>query len=315
MKRRITVILAASAALSVAVGYHVGKARASGIPTMNPLVYTGTLLDNGQPDTGSHFILLKLWNGSTLACSTIPAGNTQLVGGRFSIPLDPTCVPAIHQDPNVQIEVVVDGTSMGKTPVSAVPYAVEADTASNYAPGSAIASLVPPGSVIPYAGVAGGMVNPPPGWLVCDGSAVSRMTYAALYQAIGTGWGAGDGAMTFNLPDLRGMFLRGVDPTAMRDANASARTAIQAGGNTGATVGTLETDAFQGHWHHYAAKSWGVNTSHFDDTWMVWDDAIGPPKSQDTIVQAPISDGVNGVPRTAGETRPINAAVTYIIKI
>ena len=46
--------------------------------------------------------------------------------------------------------------------------------------------------------------TPPAGWLLCDGSAVSRTTYATLFAAIGTTWGAGDGSTTFNLPDLRG---------------------------------------------------------------------------------------------------------------
>ena len=46
--------------------------------------------------------------------------------------------------------------------------------------------------------------TPPSGWLICDGSAVSRTTYATLFAAIGTTWGTGDGSTTFNLPDLRG---------------------------------------------------------------------------------------------------------------
>lgn len=46
--------------------------------------------------------------------------------------------------------------------------------------------------------------TPPTGWLVCDGSAISRTTYATLFAAIGTTWGAGDGSTTFNIPDLRG---------------------------------------------------------------------------------------------------------------
>lgn len=46
--------------------------------------------------------------------------------------------------------------------------------------------------------------SPPAGWLVCDGSAVSRTTYANLFTAIGTTWGGGNGSTTFNLPDLRG---------------------------------------------------------------------------------------------------------------
>jgi len=51
----------------------------------------------------------------------------------------------------------------------------------------------------------------PSGWLPCNGAAVSRTTYAALFARIGTTYGAGNGSTTFNLPDLRGEFLRGLD--------------------------------------------------------------------------------------------------------
>lgn len=57
---------------------------------------------------------------------------------------------------------------------------------------------LPAGFLAPYAGA-----TLPPGWLACDGSAVSRTNYAALFAAVGTVWGAGDGLTTFNLPDLR----------------------------------------------------------------------------------------------------------------
>lgn len=66
--------------------------------------------------------------------------------------------------------------------------------------------LTPTGALMPFA-----MSTAPTGWLVCDGSAVSRVTYANLYAAIGSTWGAGDGSTTFNIPDLRGQFLRGFD--------------------------------------------------------------------------------------------------------
>ena len=58
---------------------------------------------------------------------------------------------------------------------------------------------VPIGTIIDFAGP-----NNPTGYLECNGSAVSRTTYAALFVAIGTTWGSGDGSTTFNLPDLRG---------------------------------------------------------------------------------------------------------------
>jgi len=51
----------------------------------------------------------------------------------------------------------------------------------------------------------------PQGWLLCDGAEVSRTTYSRLYSLIGDQYGAGDGADTFNVPDLRGEFLRGWD--------------------------------------------------------------------------------------------------------
>jgi microcystin-dependent protein len=62
-------------------------------------------------------------------------------------------------------------------------------------------SQMPTGIIVPY-----GAPTPPAGWLACNGSAVSRTTYAALFSIISTNWGAGDGSTTFNLPDLRGRF-------------------------------------------------------------------------------------------------------------
>jgi len=56
---------------------------------------------------------------------------------------------------------------------------------------------VPSGTLVDFAGTAA-----PSGWLVCDGSAISRTTYAALFAVIGTTWGAGDGSTTFNIPAL-----------------------------------------------------------------------------------------------------------------
>lgn len=68
------------------------------------------------------------------------------------------------------------------------------------------AGAVSPGTILYVAGD-----TPPPGYLKADGSAVSRLEYAALFAVIGTQYGEGDGQTTFNLPDLRGEFLRGVD--------------------------------------------------------------------------------------------------------
>ena len=68
------------------------------------------------------------------------------------------------------------------------------------------ADPVPSGAVMNFA-----MPTAPDGWLEADGSEVSRTEFSALFNAIGTVWGEGDGSTTFNLPDARGEFMRGWD--------------------------------------------------------------------------------------------------------
>lgn len=90
--------------------------------------------------------------------------------------------------------------------------------------------LIPSGLVSPFAGTAA-----PTGWLLCDGAAVGRTTYAALFSAIGTTYGAGDGSITFNLPDLRGRAVAGRDN--MGGTAANRLTAGSASGLNGSTLG------------------------------------------------------------------------------
>lgn len=90
-------------------------------------------------------------------------------------------------------------------------------------------NLAPPGVVLPFAGSAA-----PAGWLLCDGSAVSRTTYALLFAAIGTTFGVGDGSTTFNLPDGRGRVMAGRDNMGGTAAN---RLTAGSGGLDGTTLG------------------------------------------------------------------------------
>ena len=108
---------------------------------------------------------------------------------------------------------------------------------------------VPAGTVIAYAGNV-----IPPGWLLCDGSAVNRTEYANLFAAITISHGGGDGVNTFNLPDYRGRFLRGVDANSGHDPDSAARVALQATntagpGNVGDQVGSYQSSAFASHDH------------------------------------------------------------------
>ena len=84
--------------------------------------------------------------------------------------------------------------------------------------------------VIAYYPVA----SVPSGWLYCDGAAYSRTTYSRLFNIIGTTYGAGDGVTTFNVPDLRGYFIRGWD--SVRDFNVEEEGKV--GGHTHTLSGT-----------------------------------------------------------------------------
>lgn len=90
-------------------------------------------------------------------------------------------------------------------------------------------SGVPTGVMMPYGGTTA-----PTGWLLCDGSAVSRTTYSALFTTLGVAYGAGDGSTTFNLPDLKGRVPVGKD-----NMGGSAANRVTTAGSSidGATLG------------------------------------------------------------------------------
>lgn len=111
---------------------------------------------------------------------------------------------------------------------------------------SAAGLAFPPGLLADYAGT-----SVPNGWLACDGSAVSRTTYAALFAAIGTTWGAGDGTTTFNVPDLRNRFTRGPTPGAVADTGGADTVTLTAAQMPSQTV----TITDPGHAHTLASAA------------------------------------------------------------
>ena len=96
--------------------------------------------------------------------------------------------------------------------------------------------------------MAGGGATAPAGYLICNGAAVSRTTYAALFAYLGTIWGVGDGATTFNVPDLRGRVIIG----AGTGAGLTARTVGQTGG---AETHVLSAAEMPSHTHTVATRS------------------------------------------------------------
>ena len=182
------------------------------------------------------------------------------------------------------------------------------------------ASMAPAGTIVAFGGVYD---NIPVGWELCDGRALSRTEpkYAALFAAIGTVHG-GD-ASTFNLPDYRGMFLRGVDRGRGKDPDAAAREAAAPGGHSDGQIGTVQDDALQGHIHRWSMAEGSVGggdnvrigkTNNATPISMFGQSDVLSPELGYTI-DRPDNHHEFGTVRLSIETRPVNAAVHFIIKL
>ena len=162
------------------------------------------------------------------------------------------------------------------------------------------------GTVSAYAGASD---NLPGGWLLCDGSEVSRDEYPRLFAAIGTAHGSGDGATTFNLPDYRGMFLRGVDNGAGNDPDGEDRSVGSVQDHAVGSHGHEIDDP--GHEHDIFLRSQVVEASGSN----IWGyrgqvGSLRPVNEATTGITVTTPTGAN----VSTETRPVNSAVNYIIK-
>lgn len=180
---------------------------------------------------------------------------------------------------------------------------------------------------------AGAKASVPSGWLYCDGSAVSRSTYTGLFAIIGTKHGQGNGTTTFNLPDLRGYFVRGQDDGQARDPDAASRTAATTGANSGDNVGSVQLDQYTSHNHTQNAHNHGVtDPGHLHSFHTYVTNAVnglnptgqtggeqgaspssGPVISNTTGVTVNNATPINNV-SGGNETRAKNVAMVYIIK-
>ena len=139
----------------------------------------------------------------------------------------------------------------------------------------------------------------PYGYRECDGDSLIRSQFPELFAVIGTAFGTASGS-TFNLPDLRGLFVRGVDGSAGEDPDKLTRTSMNTGGNTGNNIGSVQDDAFESHTHDVefapavTSGSGNITPSRADYT-----------QTPDTFA----SESTGGT-----ETRPKNAYLYYIIK-
>jgi microcystin-dependent protein len=182
---------------------------------------------------------------------------------------------------HTQMEIVNAIRGAGLTPTGAdltqLFQAIQAMIAAEFSGGQTTIE-VPPGVIAPFGGPAA-----PTGWLKCNGQAVSRETYSALFGACGVYWGPGDNATTFNLPDFRGEFIRGWDDARGVDA--------------GRVFGSFQADEFKAHTHP-----------------MQQIEIIGNGE-RDNNAQAGVNFNAANTGTAGGnETRPRNKAALYIIK-
>ncbi|MDP4146592.1 MAG: phage tail protein, partial [Bacillota bacterium] len=155
-------------------------------------------------------------------------------------------------------------------------------------------SLAPPVEVAYFA-----MSTAPSGWLKANGAAVSRTNYASLFAAIGTTFGAGDGSTTFNLPDLRGQFIRSWDDSK--------------GVDTSRVFASSQSDGIGYHKHGFRVVQSGwtpastgtITALGGGDSTYGSGGALNYPSS---------TNGYDGYTPSASETRPKNIALLACIK-
>ena len=329
--------------ITICVVLLAAAAQAQSVPTL--INYQGKLVDsNGDPLATGNYVLrfsiydleedgTEVWGPQIFGEGS--GDEVPVVNGYFNVVLGPEDT----QDPPRQIEdafgtatryleVTVGELASAVTlaprqQVLSAPYALKAENG------------VPPGTIVPFAGD-----TVPEGWLLCDGGAAASELTPDLYAAIGTKWGEGSKEtkeiapgkfvlFDFSLPDLRGRFLRGVDGGTGRDPDAASRTPEGTGNPDEA--GSIQDDEVADHTHgngslhakfdphtttasvvEYSPSGFyfpyfrtgvigGITyTADSSQTWghgvKVWGSTDPPGSSY------------------AGETRPVNAYVNYIIK-
>ncbi len=306
----------------------------SNIPQM--INYQGYLTDaQGKPVAPDayelSFSIYATADGTTPVWGPQVMENVPVVDGHFNVILGPTdndgkSIALAFTGAEAYLGITVEKTSdegegtvvggdiMPRQRILSTPYAMNG---------------VPAGTIVAYGGSAQKI---PEGWLLCNGKPVSSADYPALWDSIGTFWGNGtydpvegdfdhDAKTNFNLPDLRGLFLRGNDLDSGKDPEAGSRTEITSGGATGSSVGSYQGFAMQkhkhndkGHTHTYRLKVVVHNGNNIDGQKYQWKGDSVTDTGYANLGD-PVDSGTGaGTVLTSTETRPKNASVNYIIK-
>jgi hypothetical protein len=147
---------------------------------------------------------------------------------------------------------------------------------------SAIIQAFPAGTIVAFGGTTSSL---PPGWLLCDGTTFDQTKYPDLYTVLGN---------SNTLPDLRGYFLRGLDPTGNVDPDGKGRSLLSS-----------QTDALKQHQHTYQRTAWFWNETQGGGHYLT--PKVAGTDTDDFMGNQPTSNTGDA------ETRPKNIAVNYLI--
>jgi len=225
---------------------------------------------------------------------------------------DNASVAALFKDVNfaavyywLKIE-IKEGNTFCLISYTSLPSAPYSDVAYN-------ASVVPAGMIMAFGGDVAQIPN---GWMLCDGRQLSRSEYANLFNAIGVAWGIGNNSTTFNIPDMRGVFLRGVSHNSGNDPDAETRVVLtNNGANSGNKVGSYQSDAIRnitGSFRQYLQ-----NEQYDTSTGIFYKESTlsGIRKwGDDPATYAVVGFNASRQVPIGNDNRPKNVYVNYIIK-
>ena len=318
--------------------------------------YQGLLKDsNGNPlENGSYSMEFNIYDaalngtllwGPFIFDDTVAEGHSkrvQIANGQFNVILGPTDTAGrnlsdVFEGDSAYVELSVDGGDpiLPRQRILSTPYAFSATTATTLEYLPPVQYRNPAGMIAPFAGTIDKI---PDGWLLCDGTEYKADDYPELYDTIGTSWGGeqrveGEVPVNyFNVPDMRGMFLRGANQgrsDGYADPNAGTREDAQ--GALSEDAGTLQSDAITNHRHIWGRSEGGDNDLYaFDgggseillleyDPELEIYDVVGSPDRNDNYLNVRgtrnLYTKLGSTVNDTGESRPNNAAVNYIIKI
>ena len=186
------------------------QANVAASPIGTAFTYQGRLIDTNKAADGLYDFQFKLFDANSAGNELgidVNLPEVNVIDGYFTVELDFGNVfdgnerwleigvrPGDQNDPNVYVIL------SPRQKITPTPYSLYAKTAGNLGSDP----VMPAGVILLYGGTSA-----PTGWLLCDGSAVSRTSYAALFAVIGTSFGIGDGSTTFNLPNFTNRFPYG----------------------------------------------------------------------------------------------------------